>query len=116
MNVCLQLDIHVRILSAVAAVSFWHAAWSTLRLIAPTFTCVDIGMRDGLECIVKTPEFSESEMRSKADRKNPQNLSCQGQAAQVAVGYARVVWLGLRFMGDVASQPAVSMVVLSSTI
>ena len=27
-----QLDIHARLLCAVAGVLFWHASWSTLRL------------------------------------------------------------------------------------
>jgi hypothetical protein len=99
-----QLDIHAQLLNAVAVVFFWHACWTSLRLHIPASAAAAATPASGNAGLVHTavPGGKAPAGRMSLEQRRRE------RATAVAIGYARIAFLGLKALQDMAAQPAVS--------
>ncbi len=94
-------------LAAVAMVFFWHACWSSLRLHIPALVVGapapgNVGPLGKAIPGSKAPATVQCERRTRFEQRQKE------QATAVAIGYARMAFLGLKAIQNIAAQPAVS--------
>jgi hypothetical protein len=101
--ICCQLDIHAQLLNAVAIVLFQHACWSSLRLHIPASVASAPASGNAVAGPGgKAPATVRCNRRTRLEQRRRE------QASAVAMGYARMAFLGLKALQDMAAQPAVS--------